>query len=1077
MSRAGTASCAVITKHIDMATQQLARGLWTGFAPTQDPFQVPNGMAENLRTLDDVMGLYTMRVPQTVGTALPSNPGDGDGQIFTDGSFAVFNAGSWKQYDARPGVKALMADGSDIYLSVAEGGWLSMRQHAALDTGLISQGIYLTTAQGIAAVADGQFFSTPSPNSDESLILWQRNGSTAIEVKRYPTFQALDAARQEAKAWASKEGAPVEGSNYSAKHYAGQTALDAASTASDAAQTEIDRQIATQAAADAIAAASASGDFIFAKDLADMLSKLPQPDDQVIEVAVDADHENARTRYVVDGGVPVFVVNLDQVRTDLGDPVKGPSVAIGAFAGLENYTTFSSIGAMALAKLPVGILAKVGSTVFEISGVAPLSAQYPMLPTKFGYAIPVEKHTSRHFGVRVGKGQVVGSDWQSSANRSTQGIEFDNRAGTLFVSSLNNAAVPQTGKLIEYSYNSSGIGAEVMRTGEMPIGHSEYFAIVYDTDGQRYVWAGDDATKTIRKVKLIAGATAADTVQSISVDSIAASVTVNVFGYDHKHIAVWLVDVNGKDAVHVCRISDLDVGVFAPVKVLDTPSVGRIWSLFPGQMLRSIGGIFAGLSGARADLPTTANAGWYDESIDDVVAKIPVDWATAGSEVEGLAFYWNAASAKFETHASIWYGSTGRIEFYSLTGAANAVLQRQYAHAFLKERYTSGGPNFIPAQSGTSGMRYSSQAPIAVPGLHIGGDRRNTGPFDPNDFFISQWNHASEGRESAVIRFKGMEIRLDGPNDLVLGSSFRLLTADTSGTQKEGLQLLPHGVKVGNSRLLSSTAPKWIGEFVANSPVDGGILSSIPGGAGPGFVTNSVSHSFATTFSDLYLGNYNLSTKTSTLWLYVNGARVRAATDGATDLGTLGQRFKDLFLVNAPIVTCDGDEKTEPIEIPDAWLDAYGEVREWAWKWLDSIVRKGDRARTHTGLIAQHLRDAFVRHGVMAEDSTDCPWGGLCYSRWDDEYRTIPAVMLEHPAEFSQLVVDAEGNPILIKEAWVEEVEPESKELVQAAGSRWGIRSDQCRVLFEAWQRRENRRMQDRLKRLEDHAGLSLLPQ
>ncbi|MFT4190838.1 MAG: hypothetical protein QM617_04845 [Comamonas sp.] len=323
-----------------MATQQLARGLWTGFAPTQDPFHTPNGMAENLRTLDDVFGLYTLLAPQPVDTPLPAAPADGDGQIYVDGTFAVFNAGSWKRYDARPGVKAIMADGSDVYLSTAEGGWLSMRQSSGIDTGLISQGIYLTTASGIAAVQDGQFFGTPSPNSDEFLILWQRVGTEAVEQKRYPTFAAIDAARTEAKAWAVQEVDPVEGENYSAKHYAGLAGADAAATAADAAQAATDRALADQAAEDARASAKASGPIReFYATHAQAVAALARGelvDGDRIEIYVDETLDGANTRYVVEGGVLVFVQNMDQIREDLASSTKGARLV----AGVDDATVY-----------------------------------------------------------------------------------------------------------------------------------------------------------------------------------------------------------------------------------------------------------------------------------------------------------------------------------------------------------------------------------------------------------------------------------------------------------------------------------------------------------------------------------------------------------------------------------------------------------------------------------------------------------------------------------------------------------------------------------------------------------------
>lgn len=84
-----------------------------------------------------------------------------------------------------------------------------------------------------------------------------------------------------------------------------------ASVASATLISEMNAAAAQGAAQAAIAAAAASGNFIFAKDLADMASKLPQPDGKVIEVGTDSDHGGSRSRYIVTGGTPVFAVVLE----------------------------------------------------------------------------------------------------------------------------------------------------------------------------------------------------------------------------------------------------------------------------------------------------------------------------------------------------------------------------------------------------------------------------------------------------------------------------------------------------------------------------------------------------------------------------------------------------------------------------------------------------------------------------------------------------------------------------------------------------------------------------------------------
>ena len=56
---------------------------------------------------------------------------------------------------------------------------------AARDAALAAARIYATTAAGLAASTDGQYFYVPSTNPDESLILYQRVAGAAVDIKHY----------------------------------------------------------------------------------------------------------------------------------------------------------------------------------------------------------------------------------------------------------------------------------------------------------------------------------------------------------------------------------------------------------------------------------------------------------------------------------------------------------------------------------------------------------------------------------------------------------------------------------------------------------------------------------------------------------------------------------------------------------------------------------------------------------------------------------------------------------------------------------------------------------------------------
>lgn len=80
---------------------------------------------------------------------------------------------------------------------------------AARDAAQLSAGVYTNTAAGIAATMDGQYFSVPSAESDEYLILYKNVTGVATEVKRYPAVAAVDAVRAKVRG-TSADGAYSE---------------------------------------------------------------------------------------------------------------------------------------------------------------------------------------------------------------------------------------------------------------------------------------------------------------------------------------------------------------------------------------------------------------------------------------------------------------------------------------------------------------------------------------------------------------------------------------------------------------------------------------------------------------------------------------------------------------------------------------------------------------------------------------------------------------------------------------------------------------------------------------------------
>ena len=141
--------------------------------------------------------------------------------------------------------------------------------------------------------------------------------------------------------------------------------------------------------------------------------------------------------------------------------------------------------------------------------------------------------------------------------------------------------------------------------------------------------------------------------------------------------------------------------------------------------------------------------------------------------------------------------------------------------------------------------------------------------------------------------------------------------------------------------------------------------------------------SIGTEINSIYLANGDVS-----LMPYGNGDTILprngtgGSRDAAIDFGDANNRFKDLYATNGTIQTSDRNEKQDIEALTDAEtrvaVAAKGLLRKFRWK--DAVAEKGDEARTHFGIIAQDLQDAFTAEGLDAGD-----YAMFISSTWIDE--------------------------------------------------------------------------------------------
>ena len=95
-------------------------------------------------------------------------------------------------------------------------------------------------------------------------------------------------------------------------------------------------------------------------------------------------------------------------------------------------------------------------------------------------------------------------------------------------------------------------------------------------------------------------------------------------------------------------------------------------------------------------------------------------------------------------------------------------------------------------------------------------------------------------------------------------------------------------------------------------------------------------------------------------------ASFRPTSDNAQRLGSSAFRWSEVFAGAGSINTSDETSKEQIQAIPQEWLDAWGDVEFYRYKFKDAVVAKGDKARWHIGVVAQRVKAAFEAKGIDA---------------------------------------------------------------------------------------------------------------
>tara|TARA_B100000424_G_C22839704_1_gene448146 strand:- start:36 stop:941 length:906 start_codon:yes stop_codon:yes gene_type:complete len=140
----------------------------------------------------------------------------------------------------------------------------------------------------------------------------------------------------------------------------------------------------------------------------------------------------------------------------------------------------------------------------------------------------------------------------------------------------------------------------------------------------------------------------------------------------------------------------------------------------------------------------------------------------------------------------------------------------------------------------------------------------------------------------------------------------------------------------------------------------------------------------------------------------INPSSGSAVRDNAIDLGTSSARFDDIHATNGTIQTSDQNEKQDIASATAKELNVAKKLSTLfkTFRWKDKVTEKGDKARTHTGIIAQEVQSAFSAEGLDASN-----YGLFTSDTWtNDDGKEQTRLGVRYPELFSFIFSSIEAR-------------------------------------------------------------------
>ena len=457
--------------------------------------------------------------------------------------------------------------------------------------------------------------------------------------------------------------------------------------------------------------------------------------------------------------------------------------------------------------------------------------------------------------------------------------------------------------------------------------------------------------------------------------------------YNHADNSMRLGTNGSTTSVVINSSGNVGIGTTSPAAKLSIDG-GTAGNYTDGISLQKSGGNVYGIYPSTNNLEFRSVTGGNHIATFDYFGKVGIGTDSPSVLIEGQTSTANSAylrlGSTLSTSSHVVDSDIGALEFYSgdPSGAGSGVkgsIRYKYGSTSGATTHMTFHTAGLSSGNDTERMRIDSSGNVGIgtssPSNKLviaEGTNQHGIEFAPGTLsYIQAYDRATSDYgdlkiDAQTIRFgtdNGSErARLDASGNLLVGTTD---TAHYGGSTNSGFLVAGNGLTA-----ISRSAGTVL--YLNRQTSDGDIVTFRKDGSTVGSIGTSNGYPYLQSQGSAGL----------TMFTYIQPRWNNAAADNAIDLGSGSFRFDDVFATNGTIQTSDRNEKQDIAELSDAEqrvaVAAKGLLRKFRWK--SSVAEKGDEARTHFGIIAQDLQDAFTAEGLDAGD-----YAMFISSTWTDE--------------------------------------------------------------------------------------------